>query len=70
MITGEEAWKTLKSNQKDRYVLRTGIKRIVTKAIVCRNEVIGREWGLQDINKKRTKGQARTGLRDPNSRCG
>lgn len=33
MTTGGEAWKILLSNQKEKYVLRTGVKKTATKTI-------------------------------------
>lgn len=36
MVTGEKVWKMLQSYKKNQYILRTGVKKIATKAIIHR----------------------------------
>ena len=48
MTTGGEAWKILLSNQKEKYVLRTGVKKTATKTI-SKKKSFWKGVGLQEI---------------------
>lgn len=61
MITGEEPWKTPQSNQKDQYVFRTTVRKIVRKATGRRKEDLQEGSGFCRKSRK-WEPQVRPGL--------